>query len=185
MSRLIQVALVTAAALITSGGAFLVSPQEAPAQDAGSVAKQAQALFRARCFECHGENGIASKDVFVLDRERLIADKVVVPGDRGSLLVKMVETGAMPLSGDKLKPEEIAVIQKWVEAGAPAFDAPVAKARGVPVRGRAPARTSCATSPRSTRGRSSSSATSASRTSTTRASPTPSSWATAWASPSC
>ena len=146
MSRFLQAALVAAAALITSGGAFLIPPQEAPpppppsppltpgahadaSQDAGSDAKQVQALFRARCFECHGENGIASKDVFVLDRDRLIADKVVVPGDRASLLVKLVETGAMPLSGDKLKPEEIALIQKWVEGGAPAFDAPVAKPR--------------------------------------------------------
>jgi formylglycine-generating enzyme required for sulfatase activity/mono/diheme cytochrome c family protein len=138
MSRLVQAAFVAALALFTNvdtfqpGGPASREPVPAPqdAQDASEdVAKQAQGILRARCFECHGENGIASKDVFVLDRDRMIADKVVVAGDRSSLLLKLVETGAMPLSGDRLKAEEIAILQKWVEAGAPPFGAPKAAPR--------------------------------------------------------
>src|SRR5436190_11952346 len=128
MSRFVQAALVAAFAVFTNVDTFharspeaIRDPQDAAASD---VAKQAQAILRARCYECHGENGIASKDVFVLDRDRLIADKVVVAGDRSSLLLKMVETGAMPLVGEKLKPEELLVLQKWVETGAAPFEAP-------------------------------------------------------------
>jgi formylglycine-generating enzyme required for sulfatase activity/mono/diheme cytochrome c family protein len=135
MSRFIHVAVVAAAALVTQREALWSadgglerspprgSPPPAASRAADDVAKQAQALLKARCFECHGENGVASRDIFVLDRDRLLSDKVVVPGDRASPLLKMVETGAMPLAGEKLKPEEIAILQKWIDAGAPPFDA--------------------------------------------------------------
>ena len=48
-----------------------------------------------------------------------VAIRAVVPGDPGSLLVKMVESGAMPLGGPELSDEEKAALRSWVLIGAP------------------------------------------------------------------
>ena len=169
------------------GGALVApspgAPGGAPPQDADDVAKQAQALLKRALLrvprrERHREQGHLRARPRPADRRQGRRPR----RPRRRLLLKMVETGAMPLSGEKLKPEELAILQKWVEAGAPPFDARDGQAARVPLRGRDPAPTSSATSARSIRARRSSSATSASRTSTTPASPTPSSSATASAS---
>lgn len=98
-------------------------PQPASAQDdARSLALQAKSLLARRCFECHGANGVARKNVFVLDRARLISAKTVIPGDDKSLLLRLVETGAMPLGGPTLTEEGKIVLRKWILAGAPDWE---------------------------------------------------------------
>jgi mono/diheme cytochrome c family protein len=98
-------------------------PQPASAQDdARSLTLQAKSLLARRCFECHGANGVARKNVFVLDRARLISAKTVIPGDDKSLLLRLVETGAMPLGGPTLTEEEKNVLRKWILAGAPDWE---------------------------------------------------------------
>ena len=59
------------------------------------------------------------KNVFVLDRDRLIASRIIIPGDPGSLLLKMVESNAMPPEGPALSDEEKKILRDWVMAGAP------------------------------------------------------------------
>jgi mono/diheme cytochrome c family protein len=82
-------------------------------------AAQAARVLTERCARCHGQNGAALKNVFVLDRDRLIDSRVVVPGDPDSLLLKMVESNAMPPSGPALSDEEKKILRDWVLAGAP------------------------------------------------------------------
>jgi hypothetical protein len=86
------------------------------------VAARAREVLSRRCFQCHGMDGIAPRNIFVLDRERLVASRAVVPGDSNSLLLKVVESGAMPLGGPPLTPEEKAILQTWVASGAPSWE---------------------------------------------------------------
>jgi hypothetical protein len=65
---------------------------------------------------------MAQKNVFVLNYGRLISTRVIIPGDENSLLLKMVEGGAMPPSGDGLPDADKAVLRDWVLAGAPSWE---------------------------------------------------------------
>ncbi|MEK6407785.1 MAG: hypothetical protein AABN34_12545 [Acidobacteriota bacterium] len=86
------------------------------------IAASARDVLTRRCLACHGANGAALKNIFVLDRERLVATQVIVPGDRESLLLKMVESGAMPEGGPPLAEPEKSILRDWVIAGAPVWD---------------------------------------------------------------
>src|SRR5215510_3686183 len=55
--------------------AFLTAPRADADGQAQELATRAQALLKARCYACHGANGVARKNVFVLDRARLLASK--------------------------------------------------------------------------------------------------------------
>jgi hypothetical protein len=89
---------------------------------ADSRARRARDILKQRCFQCHGENGVARKNVFVLDRERLLSSKAVIPGDINSPLLKMVESGAMPMGGPELPDEEKAALRNWIAGGAVDWD---------------------------------------------------------------
>ncbi len=93
------------------------------------LARRARAVLAQRCFACHGLNGVARKNVFVLDRDRLISSRTVVPGNVASPLLKMVESGAMPAGGPELADDEKATLRAWVLAGAPGFEDTAAQAR--------------------------------------------------------
>jgi len=83
------------------------------------LAESARDILNRRCYQCHGRNGVAPKNIFVNDRTQLVTSRAVVPGDSGSLLLKMVENGAMPLGGPELSEEEKAALRSWVLIGAP------------------------------------------------------------------
>jgi hypothetical protein len=97
--------------------AGLASQRMAPAQDA-DLGRQAQAIFAESCYACHG----AGQQMGNL---RLDSNpgKTVSPGDSAnSLLMKRI-TGAgglarMPLGGAPLSAAKIAIIAKWIDAGA-------------------------------------------------------------------
>src|SRR5712691_9035265 len=86
------------------------------------TASLARDILNRRCFSCHGVNGVARKNVFVLDRERLVASHTVIPGDSNSLLLKIVESGAMPLGGPELSQEEKDTLRAWIVSGVPNWD---------------------------------------------------------------
>lgn len=85
---------------------------------ADSQALRARDILKQRCFQCHGANGVARKNIFVLDRERLLSSKTVIPGDTSSPLLKVIESGAMPMGGPELPDEEKAALGKWIADGA-------------------------------------------------------------------
>ena len=89
------------------------------------VATSAREILNRRCFSCHGANGVARKNVLVLDRDRLIESRAIVPGDSGSLLLSLVESGAMPPGGPVLTADEKETLKTWIISGAPGWDGPV------------------------------------------------------------
>jgi len=85
--------------------------------------KDIRPIFKAHCFECHGE-GEKLKGGLDLRLRRLILQggddgPVLVPGkpDR-SLLFKLVHTGEMPKRDKKLSREQVALIKQWIATGA-------------------------------------------------------------------
>ncbi len=88
-----------------------------------ALAERAKAVFEQRCFRCHGQNGKAAGNIFVLDRARLISSGVVVPGDAASTLLKVIESGVMPQGGPELSADEKSVLRNWVLTGAPDWNA--------------------------------------------------------------
>ena len=94
-----------------------------------SFANDILPLFERSCWECHGgkdENGevYAEEELHLTTYEGVMVGStsgpVIEPGDVGeSFLYELVEFGDMPAEGDPLAPEEIALIKRWIEAGAP------------------------------------------------------------------
>lgn len=74
------------------------------------LAKRAQALLKAKCVRCHG----GSKREGGLD---LRSRQAVIAG--GEQLLQRVQDGEMP-PGKPLSQKEIATLQQWIAAGAPA-----------------------------------------------------------------
>ena len=91
-------------------------------------AKQVAPILEARCVKCHGDN--KQKGEYRLDKAEFIQvageseEKPVVAGkpDESYLvtLIKMTDDDddVMPPKGGVLKPEEIAIIVKWISEGA-------------------------------------------------------------------
>ncbi|HWN98903.1 MAG TPA: hypothetical protein VNS63_06485 [Blastocatellia bacterium] len=113
-----RIIILTTWLLIVAGA---LTPRPASGND-HDLALRARAVLSQRCFACHGLNGVARKNVFVLDRDRLVSAKALAPGDVNSLLLRMVESGAMPLGGPELAEDEKATLRAWVIAGAPRFE---------------------------------------------------------------
>ncbi len=117
-------------------------PKLAPGQGLDLYQKQVRPLLREKCFSCHSDRRQEPLGNLRLDRR----DGWLTGGDRGtalvagkpdeSLLIKAVERRddlAMPPE-QKLTAEEVALLRKWVELGAPApeteeIDPEVATAR--------------------------------------------------------
>ena len=105
---------------------WMISAGVAHAQNTVELAKKAQAVLKDRCFSCHGESGANEGGFnYALNRKRLVRE-LVVPGsaDESKLLQRVIK-GEMPPDGDKLPPDEIDTLKKWIEADAPAFGADV------------------------------------------------------------
>lgn len=82
-------------------------------------------ILKAHCFHCHGEEGHAEAKLDLRQVRRMQAGgesgPAIVPGDvEQSLLVARISAGEMPPpeKGKPLKPEEIAIIRRWVAQGA-------------------------------------------------------------------
>ena len=87
-----------------------------------TVSTLARDILSRRCFACHGANGLARKNIFVLDRDRLVASRTIIPRDTNSLLLTVVESGAMPMNGPELSRDEKDVLRNWIASGAPNWD---------------------------------------------------------------
>jgi mono/diheme cytochrome c family protein len=95
-------------------------------EDKAALAQKTQAIFKANCYRCHGQEGANEGGFnYVLDRQRLVAGKKIVPGDSAqSRLYKKLKKDEMPPEDEKPRPsqEDIGVIRQWIEAGAPDFN---------------------------------------------------------------
>ncbi len=106
--------------------ALLVSYQIAHAQQ--NLAQQAFTIFEQHCLDCHGEFG-SYADVLTIKHANLIEDKSVLPRqpDASEFYLRLLgdtDNGSqMPLGQDPLDDEAIATIRRWIEAGAPDWEA--------------------------------------------------------------
>src|SRR5438552_15059632 len=118
-SRLVQLAL-----LVLPLWGQLSKAADEPARALG---QQARDLLQVYCHRCHGQDGAVEGGMsYILDRDRLVARGKVVPGKAAdSPLYRRVATGKMPPPGESPRPkaEEIALLKKWIDAGAPGPDA--------------------------------------------------------------
>src|SRR5439155_10534188 len=80
-------------------------------------------ILKSHCFECHGE-GEKLRGGLDLHLRRLMlqggeSGPAIQPGNaEKSLLVQKVVEGEMPKRGTKLTASEIAILKKWIAAGA-------------------------------------------------------------------
>ncbi|QDV50919.1 DUF1553 domain-containing protein [Gimesia fumaroli] len=92
--------------------------------------KEIRPIFKAYCFHCHGEEKELSGSLDVRLRRLLMkggdSGEAIVPGKHAeSLLFQYVESGDMPPDEKlRLKPEEVALIAKWIDQGASAGPEP-------------------------------------------------------------
>jgi WD40 repeat protein len=86
------------------------------------VAGKAHAILEHYCHRCHGRDGSLEGGMnYVLDRDKLVLRKKVVPGDaRTSPLYKRIVSGRMPPPDVKERPTsaEVAILKEWIESGA-------------------------------------------------------------------
>src|SRR5262245_34594212 len=68
------------------------------AEEKQAVATRAHAILEQYCHRCHGKDGTLEGGMgFILDRDKLIARKKIIPNDaRASLLYRKVSSGKMP-----------------------------------------------------------------------------------------
>ena len=105
---------------------LLLNHQVAHAQQ--NLAQQTYTVFKQHCLDCHGEFG-SYADVLTIKHKNLIENKVVIPRqpDASELYLRLLgdtDNGSqMPLGQEPLDAEAIATIRRWVEAGAPDWDA--------------------------------------------------------------
>jgi hypothetical protein len=86
-----------------------------------SFTKQIAPLLVSRCNNCHIRNtrGGFSMATFADLKKGSENGTVFTPGKgQGSRLIEVLESGDMPRGGAPLKPDEIALISKWIDAGA-------------------------------------------------------------------
>ncbi|MDD9975038.1 MAG: SUMF1/EgtB/PvdO family nonheme iron enzyme [Candidatus Poribacteria bacterium] len=92
------------------------------------LAQKAFAIFEQHCLDCHGEFGSYS-DVLTIKHKDLIEDRSVIPRqpDASELYLRLLgdtDSGSqMPLGQEPLDSEEIAIIRRWIEAGAANWEA--------------------------------------------------------------
>ena len=94
----------------------------AQAQD--TLGQQAYAILENRCLNCHGTGGSFTENLWIADRDQLIASGSVVPNDpdASELYQRLITTDAskrMPLGQPPLSTQAIATIQQWITEGAP------------------------------------------------------------------
>src|SRR5512147_695193 len=115
--------------------AFTLARRSGAAEPAGSISfnNQVQPILSEYCYHCHGPDSATrkpKKQPLRLDREQFAFEPrengkpVIIKGDpKGSELVRRItatDDDVMPpiSKHKKLKPEEIALLQKWIAEGA-------------------------------------------------------------------
>jgi mono/diheme cytochrome c family protein len=116
-----------------------VEKREKEAADPQTLAKHAGEILRTNCHRCHGQDGVMEGGFnYVMDRQRLVDRHKIVPGQAGqSKLLRRILDSEMPPESEKqrLSPEEIAVLRRWIEVGAPEFTPAASPRQTVPFAG--------------------------------------------------
>jgi tetratricopeptide (TPR) repeat protein len=112
---------------------MILSAALAAEPDGAALARQAHDILKAHCYRCHGQDGAVEGGMnYVLDFKTLVVRKKVIPGDAAkSKLYKRLtsDDDPMPPIDEKARPtkDDIALIRRWIDAGAPGLPAPPPK----------------------------------------------------------
>ena len=92
----------------------------------GDLAIQARDILQRRCAGCHtGSPDVGKSKLNVLKHEQLTAKRntvpFVAPGGRSQLLELLKDGSMPPANREPPSAAEIAILEKWVQAGAPAY----------------------------------------------------------------
>lgn len=92
-----------------------------PQQSKVDFVKEVQPIFQAHCYGCHGPNKQMAG--LRLDSKKLALAKVIVPGKaKQSALYQRVagigDQARMPMKAEPLKPEQVALLRRWIDEGA-------------------------------------------------------------------
>jgi mono/diheme cytochrome c family protein len=147
IGRLVAVAVAVAlgSLLLLQGADSPEARAEAPAKPAIDFTRQIRPILAENCFACHGPDDKARKAKMRLDtKEGVLGHSgLIVPGkaDESALIARVISKDAeehMPplKSGKKLTADQIELLRKWIDAGAPwsehwAFVAPKRPAQPV------------------------------------------------------
>ncbi|MFN3652711.1 MAG: PSD1 and planctomycete cytochrome C domain-containing protein [Armatimonadota bacterium] len=94
-----------------------------PAPPALSFERDVRPVLKAYCIDCHG--GETTEAKLDLRLKRFLAKGghsgpvIVARKPSESLLIKRMKSGTMPPVGKKVPPEQIAIVERWIAAGAP------------------------------------------------------------------
>lgn len=133
MCRLLIAVLLLMSLLPTARGD---EPAEQPAATAPVYARDVHRFFKTYCIGCHSddepESGLSLQSFAGLNRGGDSGEPIVVPGKpTESLLVKVLspkgEPKMPPEDSKQPKPEEVALIVRWIESGAKGPDSGEAK----------------------------------------------------------
>ncbi|HEV7280629.1 MAG TPA: DUF1549 domain-containing protein [Pirellulaceae bacterium] len=127
------IALVTATVCLTAGSVNSTFADE-PAKDAADVQDSGLALFQSdvrnllihKCHQCHGGTSVKG-DFDLTTREKLVDSGYLGETAEESYLLSLVRHESephMPWKQPKLTEEEMALLAKWIDLGAP-YDAPL------------------------------------------------------------
>ncbi len=91
-------------------------------QDTPRFERNVLPIFQSRCLNCHGDS-MRQKGLDLRTRDAALkggdSGRAIVPAvAKDSLLYQKVETGAMPLVGEKLSAKELEAIRLWIDGGA-------------------------------------------------------------------
>jgi mono/diheme cytochrome c family protein len=101
-----------------------VAPPKAVGASAGagpSFSKEIAPLLIARCGTCHiaRARGELSMATYAALAKGSKDGTIILPGDaNGSRMVEVITSGDMPRGGGKVSPDELALLSKWIAAGA-------------------------------------------------------------------
>jgi tetratricopeptide (TPR) repeat protein len=116
-------------AIVPALAVFLVCTLPVAAQPADrELAHKAQAILKTNCYRCHGQDGANEGGFnYVADLRQLVSRRRVTPGDpaKSKLIKRIVHPDdPMPPAEEKVRPSpaDIALLKKWIEAGAPPAD---------------------------------------------------------------
>lgn len=102
--------------------------QEGPAQQASAPSPMFEAdirpILRAHCLDCHGatsehEGGLDLRQVRLMLQGGDSGPAINLQHVDQSLMLERIRSGEMPPGNAKVTPEEIAVLETWLQAGAP------------------------------------------------------------------
>lgn len=113
-------ALAALFAVAALAGGAAAQDKDAPV----SYTKDVVPILKASCYECHNPKKLKGKldmSTYALLMKGGKQKSPILPGDPDkSILIQSVigDEPEMPEKGDKLKPEQIAILSKWIKQGA-------------------------------------------------------------------